>query len=226
VSAAPGVVVAVVDSGINPTHPHVGGVSAGIAFGPDGASHDDWVDRLGHGTAVAAAIREKAPRAELIAVRVFERALATTLTALLGAIDWALGRGARVINLSLGTPNAAHAPALRAALERARSLGAFVVSPAEHQGAPAYPGVLGGAVGVVLDWECPREGVDCRALPDGRVVVAASGYPRPIPGVPPEQNLSGISFAVANASGVIARVLEQRPEVRETGRLLRLLGPG
>jgi hypothetical protein len=37
----------------------------------------------------------------------------------------------------------------------------------------------------------------------------ASGYPRPIPGVPPERNLRGVSFAVANATGVIARFLAQ-----------------
>jgi subtilisin family serine protease len=157
---------------------------------------------------------------------VFEGSLSTNVTALLSAIDWAVGRGARVINLSLGTPNVEHATPLRAALERARRRGAVVVSPAEHQGAPAYPGALEGAVGVVLDWECPRERVECRALADGRVVVAASGYPRPIPGVPPARNLSGISFAVANASGIIARVLEDRADVREARDLLRLLEPG
>jgi hypothetical protein len=33
----------------------------------------------------------------------------------------------------------------------------------------------------------------------------ASGYPRPIPGVEPERNLSGVSFAVANMTGFVAR---------------------
>ncbi|MYG21824.1 MAG: hypothetical protein F4168_05470, partial [Gemmatimonadetes bacterium] len=42
----------------------------------------------------------------------------------------------------------------------------------------------------------------------GDAVVAASPYPRPIPGVPVERNLSGISFAVANVTGVLASVLE------------------
>lgn len=39
------------------------------------------------------------------------------------------------------------------------------------------------------------------------MVARASGYPRPIPGVPPERNLKGISFAVANVTGVLARAM-------------------
>ena len=35
-------------------------------------------------------------------------------------------------------------------------------------------------------------------------VFYASPYPRPIPGVPVERNLSGVSFAVANVSGLAA----------------------
>jgi len=36
----------------------------------------------------------------------------------------------------------------------------------------------------------------------------ASGYPRPVPGVPPARNLHGISFAVANMTGFVARACE------------------
>ncbi|HEX7796870.1 MAG TPA: hypothetical protein VF456_21055, partial [Vicinamibacterales bacterium] len=57
---------------------------------------------------------------------------------------------------------------------------------------------------VMLDWRCPRD--EYRIVThNGRLAVAASGYPREIPNVPPERNLKGISFAVANASGFIAR---------------------
>jgi hypothetical protein len=35
----------------------------------------------------------------------------------------------------------------------------------------------------------------------------ATGVPRPIPGVPPERNLKGLSFAVANVTGILARLL-------------------
>ena len=64
-------------------------------------------------------------------------------------------------------------------------------------------------VGVLLDWDCPRDGIRLHATSDGRKVYAASGYPRPIPGVPPERNLKGISFAVANVTGCLARDLER-----------------
>jgi hypothetical protein len=50
------------------------------------------------------------------------------------------------------------------------------------------------------------------------VRLAASGYPRPIPGVPPERNISGLSFAVANVTGFLARLMDGRhrslPELR------------
>jgi hypothetical protein len=54
-------------------------------------------------------------------------------------------------------------------------------------------------VGVGLDWEIDR---DTYSLRDG--VYYASGYPRPAPGMPPRRNLNGISFAVANITGLIA----------------------
>ncbi len=66
-----GVRIAVIDSGVHAAHPHVGGVAGGVAIRPDGSTEAGFVDRLGHGTAVAAAIREKAPDAELFAIKVF-----------------------------------------------------------------------------------------------------------------------------------------------------------
>ena len=68
-----GIRVAIIDSGVHAQHPHVGGVAGGVAIDPEGHISDDFVDRLGHGTAVAGAIREKAAAAELYAVRVFDR---------------------------------------------------------------------------------------------------------------------------------------------------------
>jgi hypothetical protein len=53
----------------------------------------------------------------------------------------------------------------------------------------------------------PRSAIAVVETAAGRCV-AASPYPRPIPGVPVERNLSGVSFAVANATGVIARALQ------------------
>ena len=203
-----GVRVAVVDSGVHASHPHVGGVAAGVAIGADGSKVGDFVDRLGHGTAVAAAIHEKAPGAELVAVKVFWRTLSTDAATLVRGIDAAADLGAQVINLSLGTRDGKHRPALEAAVDRARQRGAFVVSAAPDSGGDWYPGALDDVVPVELDWSCDRHTfgvVTGRA----RVTVSASGYPREIPGVDREVNLKGISFAVANVSGFVARMLER-----------------
>jgi hypothetical protein len=41
--------------------------------------------------------------------------------------------------------------------------------------------------------------------------------------VPPERNLNGISFAVANATGVLARLLEGKPAALGAGAALELV---
>jgi hypothetical protein len=185
--------IAVIDSGIHAGHPHVGAVAGSVHFTAEGVG-DDPVDRLGHGTAVAGAIREKAPAAELFAVKVFDRRLTAPIGALLRALAWCRERHMDLVNLSLGTANPDH----RAALEGAVRDNAVVVSAAEM-----LPGSLAGVVGVEADESCPRDRFRYR---DG--LFLASPYPRPIPGVPKERNLHGVSFAVANMTGFVAVELE------------------
>jgi hypothetical protein len=216
------VTVAIIDSGVNVPHPHLPGVVGGVGIDLKGDESDDYVDVLGHGTAVAAAIHEKAPSAELLAVKVFQRELATTPRALVRAIDWAAARGARLVNLSLGTPLELRAAELEPVIGRAVSAGSIIVSAFELDGHPWYPGCMDGVVGVVLDAEQDRERVSVTRR-DGHTVVAASPYPRPIPGVPRERNLHGISFAVANATGCLAAVLANRGQVRTAAEAISLV---
>lgn len=214
--------VAVVDSGANVPHPHLPSVAGGVAFDLGGIESEDWVDRIGHGTAAAAAILEKAPDAELWAVKVFDRELATTVSTLVRAIDWASERGLRLVNLSLGTPNDFRVPELAPAVARAVGRGTIIVSAHRHDGRLWYPGSMPGVVGVVVDAEQDRTTVTVCEL-DGRRVLRASPYPRPIPGVPPERNFNGISFAVANAAGVLARLLGEHEDVRSAEAALDLI---
>jgi Subtilase family len=202
----------VVDSGVHASHPHVQGVSGGVGFDRDGRLRDDFVDRLGHGTAVTAAIREKAPDAEIVAVKIFDTELATSGTALVAALEWALADGARLVNLSLGTTNPAHEQALMQAVQRIRENGAFLVSAAPHAAARWLPGALPGVVSVEVDWALARDTFRAQIMPGGDLRVWASGLPRPIPGVPPELNLRGQSFAVANVTGLVARALSASPD--------------
>src|SRR3569833_1019523 len=94
-----GVRIAVIDSGVNARHPHVNGVTGGITIGLGSGAHS-YSDYLGHGTAVLAAIKEKAPEAEYYAVKIYYRTLKTDIEILARAIEWSIQEGMNLINLS------------------------------------------------------------------------------------------------------------------------------
>jgi subtilisin family serine protease len=195
--------VVIVDSGVHAAHPHVNGVSDGIGVDSTGGWHGDYVDRLGHGTAVTAVIREKAPATEIFVAKVFDRELAASGAALVSACEWAIEQRADLVNLSLGTTNPDQAPALAAVVARLRESGAVVVAAGAQDGQAWLPGTLPGVWSVTLDWALPRDA--CRMVVDGQgLSFVAPGFPRPIPGVPPDKNLKGLSFAVANVTGMLA----------------------
>jgi subtilisin family serine protease len=218
-----GVRVAIVDSGVHASHPHVGHVAGGIAIDGEGRQHEDFVDRLGHGTAVAAAIREKAPDADLFAVKVFDRALSTSIASLVDGIDWAARNGMHVVNLSLGTPRREHEAALTGAVERAARANMLMVAARNDAGQTWLPGSLAGVLPVEVDWTLPRDRYRS-ALVDGVTVFYASGFAREIPGVPPERNLHGISLAVANMTGFVARAIEGSSD-RSLATVVAILEP-
>jgi len=164
--------VAIVDSGVHPDHPHVAGIAGGVSF-----VSEDSLDRLGHGTAVAGAIREKAPDVELYAVKIFDQRLSTKFEILLRALDWCVSEKMDVVNLSIGTA------------KPLPEIAPLIVSPM-------------GPIAVRPDPACPRD----QYFYCDRIFYA-SPYPRPIPGVPVERNLQGASFAVANMTGFVAREL-------------------
>ncbi len=217
-----GVKVGIIDSGVNPNHPHVGGVAGGIRITPGEAGFSqDYLDYIGHGTAVAGAIREKAPDAQLYVVKVFDRVLSTNMAAIIKAIDWCVENQIDVINLSLGTVNSEHRDVIEQAVARAAESRTVLVAAREMSDKPSLPGCLPTVVGVVVDWKLARDRYDLIHTDDGPMFVA-SAYPRDIPGVPPERNLQGISFAVANMTGFVARAKEFAPNasIDELRRLL------
>jgi subtilisin family serine protease len=184
--------VAVIDSGVNPLHPHITSLAGGVSIGAEGSI----LDTLGHGTAVMAAIQEKAPDAEYFAVKLFHTELRASTDGLLEALEWTMANEMDVVNLSLGTKNARRAADFEAMVKRALENGMTIVA-ARAPG--CYPGCLDGVIGVGVDWEMAR---DTYRFQDGTYY--ASGYPRPMPGLPVTHNLNGISFAVANMTGIIA----------------------
>jgi Subtilase family len=194
--------IAIIDSGVHLGHPHVGEVAGGVQITADGEG-PDAIDRIGHGTAVAGAIREKVPDAELYAVKVFDQRLSANIQVILRALQWCRDHHMDLVNLSLGTQNPAHRESFLGVL----SDDLLVVSAAA-----ALPGCLRGVIGVAADPDCPR---DVFRYHDG--VFYASPYPRPIAGVPVARNLHGTSFAVANMTGMVARALKNssRMKIRE-----------
>lgn len=197
--------IAVIDSGVSPGHPHILAerLLAGVMIAADGsldAGEGATVDRLGHGTAVTAAIQELVPEADILPIRVFREGLRASALALTTAIVWAAEHGALVINCSLGTTNPAHA-GLFAQAVAAAGMARIVAPLAGPDGTPCWPGQCDGVVAVGLDWDLPR---GTMRIIDG--VHFASGYPRPIPGVAARRNLHGVSFATAQVSGLIAGI--------------------
>src|ERR1051325_11353387 len=107
--------VAIIDSGICADPPHVGRVAGGVGVTAEGFNADT-IDRLGHGTAAAGAIREKAPDVELYAVKGLDRRLSAKIELIIRALECCMKRPRDVINLSLATAIPAHRERLEPAL--------------------------------------------------------------------------------------------------------------
>lgn len=141
-AAGDGVVVAVIDTGLDLAHPAFAGALADRADWYDFVDEDGVPDEprdgdasaagFGHGTAVGALVLQVAPGATLLPLRVLDEDGVGDLAALLRAVDHAVERGAQIVNVSLGTLD--DSDALRAVVERAASHGVFVVASAGNTG--------------------------------------------------------------------------------------------
>ncbi len=168
------VTVAVVDTGVDATHPDLAGqVLAGRAFlaGVTNATAlNARVDTCGHGTHVAGTIAAlannrigvagAAPSAKILPVKVLNSAIKCSgySSDVANGIKWAANNGAKVINLSLG--GASDDPAQDLAIGYARSRGVVVVAAVGNNHGPAstcktvgtnaasYPGASKGVIGV------------------------------------------------------------------------------
>jgi subtilisin family serine protease len=200
-----GVKIAVIDSGVNAGHPHISTPVSGVVFDPKDPGSVE--DQLGHGTAVTAAIQEKAPDAEYFILKLFGSSLRTTTRRLFQAIEWTIENDIHIVNLSLGSTNLEYRAEWQSLVKRAVASGVVLVSARSATHGPLLPGTLDGVIGVDVDWALQRDRYRIGAVA-GSPCVFASGYPRSLPGMSPARNLNGISFAVANTSGFAARACE------------------
>jgi hypothetical protein len=146
----PAMRIAVIDTGVDYTHPDLQGrVVDGVDLG-DG--DDDAMDEVGHGTAVAGIVAAVCPRCSLLAVKIFSyQALGTPyglLRRLAGpAIRWAVNHGARVVTVSDALPRSSE---LLAAVDYALAHRAVVVAAAGNgdDWHASYPAAYGPTVSV------------------------------------------------------------------------------
>lgn len=152
---SPSTVVAVLDTGVDPSQPDLqGALLPGYDFVDDDA---DPSDDQGHGTAVAGVVAARAgnglggagfcPGCSVLPVRVADSGGRASEADVAAGIVWAADRGARVLNLSLG---GSYGATVADAVAYAVRKGALVVAAAGNNGnsTPFYPAASPGALGV------------------------------------------------------------------------------
>jgi subtilisin family serine protease len=119
----------------------------------DGPDRDSYLDaEAGHGLFIGGLVRRIAPGAKLLFLKALNSDGMGTELGVARAIDYAVQRGAKVINLSLGfyTLQDATPSGVAAAVEAAREEGCAVIGAAGNDGIddPTYPAALEGVIGV------------------------------------------------------------------------------
>ncbi len=227
------ILVAVIDSGVDATHPDLqGAVTANLDAADEEKPHP-------HGTGMAGAIAAHrsvlgiAPRVGLLTVRAFSAkansAEGTTFNIIKG-LDWAAAQGARIVNMSFAGPPD---PRLHDALAKANAKGMVLIAAAGNAGPnspPLYPAADPNVIAVTAT--DTNDALFPRANRGNYIAVAAPGVDVLVPA--PEaayQFTTGTSVAAAEVSGVAALLIERNPSLTPTNvrdilmRTAKDLGP-
>ena len=217
IATGAGVLVAVIDSQIDTGHPDLGGTIAG-SF--DAVGNREKADE--HGTEMTGAIVAHrkllgvAPRARILAIHAFspesQSSAQTTTAHILAGIDWAIAKGARVINMSFAGP---YDPLLSHALKKAHDKGIVLVAAAGNAGPqspPLYPAADENVIAVTAVDE--NDKLLPQANQGPHVALAAPGVNvlEPAPGGTYGYT-TGTSVATAHVSGVAALIIERDPNI-------------
>lgn len=164
VGTGEGVTVAVIDSGVDMTHPDlVANLLAGYDWGDQDANPQD---ALGHGTRVAGIVAAAqnngigvsglAPKAKILPVKVSSGSNGTFSSDVLNqAIRYAVDMGAQVVNLSLTVDT--ETQTVQGAVQYALDRGVAVVAAAGNTGGTvAFPASMAGVIGVAATDEAGK----------------------------------------------------------------------
>jgi hypothetical protein len=209
------VLVAVIDSQVDGKHPELAGAVVD-EFDP---IHNHDKPHV-HGTGMAGAIAAHrrligiAPGVRLLAIHAFsssgtDSAQATSAHILMG-IDWAIRKGAQVINMSFAGPDD---PMLQLALQKAHDKGVVLIAAAGNLGPkspPLYPAADPNVIAVTAT--DAKDQLLAQANQGSYVALAAPGVdilePAPNGGY---QVTTGTSVAAAHVSGIVALLLDHDP---------------
>jgi subtilisin family serine protease len=209
------VLVAVIDSGIDLSHPELAGVIAG-SFDATGKAEPPHQ----HGTAIAGAIAAHArlmgaaPAAKILAIRAFGASGASaeaTTVAILKGVQYASLQHARIINMSFAGPND---PNLSRELAAAKTKdGTVLIAASGNFGPKSPPQYPAADPNVIAVSATDVDDKIFRASNIGpHIAVSAPGVDILLPSPGNDYRLiSGTSFSAAYVSGVAALILQRAP---------------
>ena len=216
IATGKGVTVAVIDSEIDRAHPEL---AKSIAEHFDAVGKPDEPHL--HGTGMAGAIVSQdrligvAPGARTLAVHAFstgatQQSPQATTQSIVAGIEWALSKGARIINMSFAGPQD---PILAQHLKKASEKGAILIAAVGNAGPkspPLYPAADPRVIGVTAIDE--NDQLYKGSVLGAQVAVAAPGVDVMVPAPAGAYQLTtGTSVAAAHVSGVAALLLEKHP---------------
>lgn len=210
-----GVRVCVIDSGVDGTHPLVGGVDRAVfvELGADGQpqiAEDREGDLFGHGTACAGIIRGLAPDCEVHSVRTLGRRLTGRGAVLLAGLRWAIAEGYDVINLSLSVSKASFVEELRELADAAYFQRCLLVAAAHNMPVVSYPWRFPAVVSVGS--HSGSDPLEFYANPSPPVEFLACGVEVELAWLEHATiRATGNSFATPHIAGIAARILSKHP---------------
>ncbi|HLI09453.1 MAG TPA: S8 family serine peptidase [Ktedonobacteraceae bacterium] len=152
-STGKGIKVAVIDSGVDASHPALGsGVNGYLSLqeGPEGLTYDSepHKDDYGHGTACAGIIRSIAPECEIYSIKVLGSSLVGRGNIFIVGLNWAIENGMHVCNLSLGTVKRDFLAPLHELADLAYFRNIMLIASANNLTLPLFPSVFSSVISV------------------------------------------------------------------------------